>query len=139
MLRTREVPDARAWPSLSRAAHYLGVDKSTLSRRDDLEGVRVGQQEIRLRPAKVVQLAREYRRRVVDEVAFDLVEHARAHAEDQVEAVEAEIDVYLAAHPVAVPEVDELLRLARHHLPPDLYQQVEQAVTPIPDITVAAL
>ena len=76
-------PDVRAWPSLSRAARALGVDKSTLSRRDDLHGERVGQQEIRLSPATVMRLAREYRRRVVDEVAFDLVEYAREQAQDQ--------------------------------------------------------
>jgi hypothetical protein len=89
-------PDVRAWPSLSRAARALGVNKSTLSRRDDLHGERLGQQEIRLSPATVMRLAREYRRRVVDEVAFDLVEYAREQAQDQTEAVEAEIDAYLA-------------------------------------------
>ena len=89
MLSTLTVPDVRAWPSLSRAARALGVDKSTLSRRDDLHGERVGQQEIRLSPATVMRLAREYRRRVVDEVAFDLVEYAHEHAEEQLDAVEA--------------------------------------------------
>ncbi|MGA3129130.1 MAG: hypothetical protein ABSB36_10260 [Candidatus Dormibacteria bacterium] len=120
-------PDVRAWPSLSRAARALGVDKSTLSRRDDLHGERVGQQEIRLSPATVMRLAREYRRRVVDEVAFDLVEYAREQAQDQTEAVEAEIDAYLAGHPSTPPDVAQLLELARRHLPADLYRQVERA------------
>ena len=120
-------PDVRAWPSLSRAARALGVDKSTLSRRDDLHGERVGQQEIRLSPATVMRLAREYRRRVVDEVAFDLVEYAREQAQDQTEAVEAEIDAYLAGHPSSPPDVVQLLELARRHLPADLYRQIEQA------------
>jgi hypothetical protein len=72
-------------------------------------------------------LAREYRRRVVDEVAFDLVEYAREHAEEQVEAVEAEIDAYLATHPVTPPDIAQLLELARRHLPAELYRQVERA------------
>jgi len=76
-----------------------------------------------------MRLAREYRRRVVDEVSFDLVEYAREHAEDQVEAVEAEIDAYLAGHPATPPDVAELLELARRHLPADLYRQVELAAT----------
>src|ERR1019366_6829830 len=120
-------PDVRAWPSLSRAARALGVDKSTLSRRDDLHGERVGQQEIRLSPATVMRLAREYRRRVVDEVAFALVEYAREHAEDQLDAVEAEIDAYLAGHPSTPPDVAELLELARRPLPVDPYRQGEGA------------
>jgi hypothetical protein len=126
---TLTAPDVRAWPSLGRAARALGIDKSTLSRRDDLHGERVGQQEIRLSPATVMRLAREYRRRVVDDVAFDLVEYAREHAEDQVEAVEVEIDAYLASRPVPPPDIAQLLELARRHLPPDLYRQVERAAT----------
>ena len=120
-------PDVRAWPSLSRAGRALGVDKSTLSRRDDLHGERVGQQEIRLSPATVMRLAREYRRRAIDEVAFDLVEYAREHSGDQMKAVEAEIDAYLAGHPATPPDVAELLELARRHLPVELYRQVERA------------
>src|ERR1017187_2815101 len=120
-------PDVRAWPSLSRAARALGVDKSTLSRRDDLHGERVGQQEIRLSPATVMRLAREYRRRVVDEVAFDLVEYARGHAEEQVEAAEAGTDAYVAGPPSPPPDGAELLGLARRPLPVDLYRQVEGA------------
>jgi hypothetical protein len=74
-----------------------------------------------------MRLAREYRRRVVDEVAFDLVEYAREHAEDQTEAVEAEIDASLAGDPSSPPDVIQLLELARRHLPADLYRQIEQA------------
>jgi hypothetical protein len=74
-----------------------------------------------------MRLAREYRRRVIDEVAFDLVEYAREHVEDQMEAVEAEIDAYLAGHPATPPDVAQLLELARRHLSPDLYRQVERA------------
>jgi hypothetical protein len=74
-----------------------------------------------------MRLAREYRRRVVDEVAFDLVEYAREQAQDQTEAVEAEIDAYLAGHPSTPPDVAQLLELARRHLPADLYWQVERA------------
>jgi len=121
--------DVRAWPSLTRAARYLGVDKSTLSRREDLHGERVGQQEIRIAPETVMRLAREYRRRVLDEVAYDLVEHTRQQAEDQVAAVKSEVDAFLAAHPARPSDVAQLLELARQHLPADLYRLVEQATT----------
>ena len=60
-------------------------------------------------------------------MAFDLVEYAREHAEEQVEAVEAEIDAYLATHPVTPPDIAQLLELARRHLPAELYRQVERA------------
>jgi hypothetical protein len=130
MVTTFAGSDVRAWPSLTRTAHYLGVDKSTLSRRQDLHGERVGQQEVRVSPETVMRLSREYRRRVIDEVAHDLVEHARQHATDQVPAVEAEIDAFLANEPVlASGDVAQLLDLARQHLPADLYRLVEQATT----------
>ncbi len=130
MVTTLAGSDVRAWPSLTRAAHYLGVDKSTLSRREDLRGERVGQQEIRISPETVMRLAREYRRRVIEEVAYDLIEHSRHHAEDQVPVVESEIDVFLAANPVRPSgDLTQLLELARQHLPPDLYRLVEQATT----------
>ncbi len=109
-------PEVRPWPSLSEAARYLGVAESALSRRDVLGGERMGLQEIRLSPTTVTRLAREYRRRIVDEVVFDLVEHAREHAPDQVEPVELEIDAFFRRNPVAAPDVAE--DLARRHLPP---------------------
>jgi hypothetical protein len=121
--------DVRAWPSLTRAAAFLGVDKSTLSRRDDLAGQPVGQQEIRVAPGVVVRLAREYRRRILEEVVFDLVEYARKHEPNQVAAVDQEIEESLARNPLAVHDPAEaLITLARDHLPADLYRQVEAAL-----------
>jgi hypothetical protein len=122
--------DVRAWPSLSQAARYLGVDKATLSRRSDLQTVRVGRQEQRLSPAAVMRLAREYRRRVVDEVAFELVEHARVRVPDQVPTVEQEIDAVLAAGSSAA-QVDpaSFLAMAQSYLPRDLYELVLEAVS----------
>lgn len=126
---TRPVSDVSAWPSLSRAARYLGVDKATLSRRSDLDVEHVGQQETRISPATVIRLAREYRRRVVDEVAYDLVELARHRAPDQVAAVEQDIDAVLA-EPSSGPKADqdEFLKVAAERLPSDLYELVVQAV-----------
>jgi hypothetical protein len=123
--------DVRAWPSLNKAARFLGVDPATLSRRHDLNGEHVGQQEIRISPATVVRLARQYKRRVLSEVLFDLIEHARKRAPDQVDAVDAEIEAWLEANPLPARPNDreDLLRLARDHLPPGLYRQVEQAVS----------
>ena len=52
---------------------------------------------------------------------------AREYSGDQMTAVEAEIDAYLAGHPATAPDVAQLLELARRHLPADLYRQVERA------------
>ncbi len=122
--------DVRVWPSLSQAARYLGVDKATLSRRRDLERERVGPQQVRLSPATVMRLAREYRKRVVDEVAFDLVEHARQRVPDQTAAVEEEIDGVLATtSPVQPGELTTFLAMAETYLPRDLYRLVSAAVS----------
>ncbi|MGI8846867.1 MAG: hypothetical protein ACR2GX_01165 [Candidatus Dormibacteria bacterium] len=129
MVTTFVGSDVRAWPSLTRAARFLGVEPSTLSRRDDLNGERAGRQEIRVSPTTVVHLSREYRRRGPDEVAHDLIDHARRKAADQVPAVEAEIDHYLASNPaVASTDRVQLLELAHRHLPPELCTLIERAV-----------
>lgn len=121
--------DVRGWPSLSRAARILGVSASTLSRRRDLETESVGLQELRISPTAIIILAREYRRRVLDEVAFDLAEYARACDPSLVDAIQAEIDQAWAK---SAPAVDgsptEFLQTARALLPEKLFRQVEHAL-----------
>ena len=125
----RTKSDVRAWLSLSRAAVMLGVNKATLSRRADLALMPVGQQEKRISPTAVMRLAREYRRRVVDEVGYDLVEHARHVAPDQLAAVELEVDDVMRERPGAANEdLQGFLRMAESNLPPDLYRLVSDAV-----------
>jgi hypothetical protein len=85
---------AQAWPGMREVARMLGVSASTLSRRKDLEWVGAGQW-MRLRPQKVMQLAQEYKKRVLNEVAADLIDYAHGHAPEHEREVTQEVDVFL--------------------------------------------
>jgi hypothetical protein len=129
MATTLTGTDVRAWPSLSRAARFLGVDKSTLARRHDLGGEHVGQQAIHIAPGVVVRLAREYRRRIVEEVLFDLHAYVQDRAPDQLAALDAEVAHALEQNPIVARDTKaELLTFARDHLPASLYTQIEVAL-----------
>lgn len=120
--------DIRAWPTLSTAARMLGVAPSTLSQRDDLAALQADVLEKRISPGTVIRLARLYRRRVVDEVGFDLVAYAAEHAPDLIPAVRDEIDRALAtAAPPSDVSAQAFLDAAEAYLPPELYELVLKA------------
>lgn len=113
------------WPSQRRAAAVLGVNPSSLSRRD-LRQVRRGR-ELCVAPVVVMRLATYYRNRPLGEVAADLVACALEQTTPNVvEAIELELDRCLDVSAEAVPD-DGLSWLdeARRQLSPEAYEQVE--------------
>ena len=119
-----------AYPTLTDAAEMVGVAPPTLSRLPDLVYIRAGGRDHRIPAAEVLRLTRHFRRRSIDEVAFDLVAYSETHAPDLAEAVAAEVDeavatVYQAA---SKPSIDAFLRDARRFLPSGLFSQVAKAV-----------
>jgi hypothetical protein len=133
--RIKSVPDLAqgitpfAYPNLTQAAAMLGVKPPVLSRRPKLDFIRAGR-EHRIPAAEVLRLTQYFRRRSVDEVAFDLVVYCQAHAPQAEEIVAAEVDETVAAIYRAVPEpsVEQFLRDARRFLPSGLFGQVARAV-----------
>ena len=107
----------------------LGVSPSTLSRRDDLDLRPAGRQEQRLAPSTVIRLAHEYRRWIVDAVAYDLIEFARSRDASLVPMIEEVIDnTYRGITSPATFSAESFLAAAREMLPEDLYTQVCLAV-----------
>jgi hypothetical protein len=87
--------DPAAFPTLSEAAEMIGVDKSTVSRAD-ISVVQVGANK-RVLPTALLTLAMTKRRRPVTQVAAALINYARAHAPDELDAVEREVEEFFAS------------------------------------------
>lgn len=120
------------WPSLSQAARLLGVSPSTLSRYPGLATQPFGRLEHRVSPAIVIRLAREYRRRVVEDVSYDLVALAELRDRRQARVVAREVDRELlkpSSHTRQL-DIDAFLATAKSSLPPQLYRAVHQALHP---------
>jgi hypothetical protein len=115
------------YPTLRQAARMIGVNASSLSRRE-LPVEHAGR-EARLPPRLVLELAVHYRRRDEYEVGGALVDYALAHAPDHAEEIEEEIERYFreTSHRGAPLDTARFLEDARRHLPPALYTQVERA------------
>jgi hypothetical protein len=120
-----------AYPTLTDAAEMVGVTPPTLSRLSDLVYIRAGGRDHRIPAAEVLRLAHHFRRRSIDEVAFDLVAYCEAHAPDLAEAVAAEVDAAVATFYQAAskPSIAGFLRDARRFLPSGLFSQVAKAVS----------
>lgn len=83
-----------AYPNLRQMAEILHVPKSTLSQRK-LAFEPVGNEK-RYRPQTVLEQALRYRRRGIDEVGEELVEHAqRVAGADVAHAVQVEVETAL--------------------------------------------
>jgi len=117
----------RAHPNIRAAAEMLGVSASTLSRRQDLASERRGERDIVLAPAEVLRLGGIYRKRSLNDVAQDLLEHASAVGAEEQRRVEEEIEAFFEASTISAQR-DELLRLARRLLPPALSEQIEASL-----------
>jgi hypothetical protein len=126
MATSLEIP-LIAYPTLSQAAKLLGVSPSTLSRRSDVLYEAMGARDKRLPATEVLRLAATYRKRSINEVAFDLIIYAREHAPTHVPEVEQEVERFFGL--LAPPSVSErdFLADARAALPEDVYLEVERA------------
>jgi hypothetical protein len=124
----------QAYPNIRAAAAMIGVSPSTLSRREDTTTQRRGERDMVVSPGEVLRLAHIYRKRSLNDVAADLVEHGRKAAPDDAQRVESEIDSYFESHMIMLQQ-EELLRLASVLLPNDLYEQIKASLNrPAPDL-----
>jgi hypothetical protein len=120
-----------AYPTLTDAAEMVGVAPPTLSRLPDLVYIRAGGRDHRIPATEVLRLTRHFRRRSIDEVAFDLVAYSEAHAPELAEAVAAEVDAAVATlyRAAEKPSIEAFLRDARRFLPSGLFSQVAKAIS----------
>jgi hypothetical protein len=124
---SQSFPAVEGYPSLRTAARLIGVSTSTLSRRPDVDRVRVGRED-RLPPSEVIRLAALYGRRRVSRVAGELVE--RVVGTDAQDDIAREVDEALALHAPApaAPMPHAFLAEARRLLPAPLVAQIEAAL-----------
>lgn len=115
----------RAHPNIRAAAKMLGVSASTLSRRQDLASEHRGERDVVLAPAEVLRLGTIYRKRSLNDIARDLLEHARTAGPDEQRRVEDEIEAFFEASSGSADQREQLVTLARRLLPPDLCEQIE--------------
>lgn len=106
----------------------LGISASTLSRREDLAGERRGERDVALAPGEVLRLAAVYRKRSLNDVAYDLIEHARGFGDEEAERVEGEIESYFAAQGSGAEQREQLRVLARRLLPAGLCERIESVL-----------
>jgi hypothetical protein len=120
-----------AYPPLSRAAEMVGVATSTLSRRSDLQAIRVGDRDRRVPPSEVMRLGDRYKKVSINGIAADLIEYADQHASDHVTAVQDAVEKYLSERPRPAPpmSVGDFLSLARAELPEELAQAIATALS----------
>jgi hypothetical protein len=117
----------QAYPNIRAAAQMLDVSASTLSRRHDVVSERRGERDVVLAAAEVLRLATIYRKRSLNDVAEELLEHALAAGPDEQRRVEEEIEAFFEANTIAAQR-EELLRLARRMLPPELCEQIDASL-----------
>lgn len=119
-------PSHLGYPTLRKAAEILGVNVSSLSRRE-LDVVEVGAQK-RLSAQTVMEEAAYFNRRNRNEVAADLVELAEDQYPDVVDAIEAEITEYMRDREASTgvrPDTDWLAE-AEAFLPRGLFERVRR-------------
>lgn len=114
----------QAYPNIRAAAEILGVAASTLSRRADRSVERRGERDRVLPAAEVLRLGTVFRRRSLNDVAHDLLEHARTAAPADVQRIENEIEAFFEAS-IAADQREQLRTLARRLLPADLCAQID--------------
>lgn len=117
----------QAYPNIRTAAEMLDVAPSTISRREDLYAEPRGERDRVLAPGEVLRLGRIFRKRSINDVAQALLDHADQFGQDARARVESEIEAHFEEHTVAA-QVEELRRLARQMLPPELADQVETSL-----------
>jgi hypothetical protein len=120
-------PTHLGYPSLRKAAEMLGVNVSSLSRRE-LDVVEVGAQK-RLSPRTVMEEAAYFNRRDRNEVAAELVELAEDQCPEAVAAIEDEITEYMQEVErltIGRPPKAEWLAEAKRFLPSGLFARVRE-------------
>lgn len=121
-------PSLEGYPNIRQAATILRVSPSTLSRRGDLETYARGERDRVLPASEVLRLGVIYRRRSLNDVAFDLVMIASTERRG---TIEEEIETFFERSAVRHDQLVGLLEnleVARALLPADLYTQLQAAL-----------
>lgn len=141
MTQAREAGDVRslkAYPNIRAAAQILGVAASTLSRRADINAEARGARDRVLSAVEVLRLGSIFRRRSLNDVAYDLLERARERAPDDAGRVQEEIEEYFESEVVGDRAREQLVTLAHRMLSPVLCEQIEAELsapdTSLPDV-----
>jgi hypothetical protein len=115
----------------------LGVAASTLTRRNDLSSERRGERDRVLAPAEVLRLGAIYRKRSLDEVAQDLIEHARGVSPQDGTRIEVEIEALFEARLGSEQVHKEIVEEARRRLGPEAAERIRRALSepgePLPE------
>lgn len=118
-----------AYPNLTAAAEMIGVSASTLSRRDDLAAESRGERDRVLRPSEVLRLAAIYRQRSLNDVAQDLIDHARTASLQEAARVEEDVESFFEGRAISDERRADFLEQARRLLPASLYAEVEATLS----------
>lgn len=142
----RELDDAtslQAHPNIRTAAEFLDVSSSTLSRRKDLATQARGDRDRVLSPTEVLRLAVIYRKRSLNDIAQDLIDHARRASVTEATRVEEEVERFFEERAVSDERREEFLAVARQLLPASLYTEIEMTLAErgaaLPDALVGDL
>jgi len=115
----------------------LGVAASTLTRRNDLSSERRGERDRVLAPAEVLRLGAIYRKRSLDEVAKDLIEHARGISTRDGARIEGEIEAFFEARLGSEQAHKEIVEEARRRLGSEAAERIRRALSepgePLPE------
>jgi hypothetical protein len=128
----------QAYPNISAAAGMLGVSAATLSRRKDLRKLPRGERDLVIAPADVLRMAAIYRKRSLNEVAQQLLDHAERSAPNA-NMIEAEIEQFFEDRAPTGEEKERFRSLARELLPADLASAVEAALAQEGDVLPEAV
>jgi hypothetical protein len=129
-----------AYPNLQAAAKMLKVSASTLSRRSDIVVEDRGERDRVLAPSEVLRLAGVYRKRSLNDVAQDLINHAVKDSPDDAMRVEEEVETFFEGRAMSDDRRQDFLAVARRLLPDGLYNEVESAVAePVAELASAII
>jgi hypothetical protein len=130
----------QAYPNIRAAAEMLGIAASTLSRRDDLAAESRGERDRVLSAIEVLRLAAIYRKRSLNDVAQDLIDHARKASAEEAFRIEEDVENFFEERAVSDDRRDEFLALGRRLLPASIYEEVEKVVLEqgkdLPDVLI---
>jgi hypothetical protein len=126
-----------AYPSITAAARMIGVAASTLSRREDLNAEARGERDRVLSPIEVLRLGTIYRKRSLNEVAQELIEHAREVSVEGGTKVEAEVEAFFEERVGSDKAREDVLAAAQRLLEPEAFERVKAALSepaePLPE------
>ena len=129
-----------AYPTLTQAAEMMGVAPSTLSRRKDLQAIRLGERDRRVLPIEVMRLSDRYKKVSINGVAAELIEYAHRNAPEHQVAIESQVDGYLASRPEpgVSMSANDFMDLARAELPKELAEAIARVLASAAESDVRA-